>query len=89
MDMMTLARTAEFLPGADHLARRRHRHLTISEFLQLGLFRVAYLTAVRDDDSTSTVVVNGADGMAIAAVDTVDCARELANELGLVLVAVH
>jgi len=89
MDMMTLARTAQFFPRTDHRARRQRPHLTTSEFLQLGLFRVAYLTAIQDDDGMSGVVIHGADGMAITVVDTVDRAEELANDLGLVLVAVH
>ncbi|HUB43411.1 MAG TPA: hypothetical protein VMB73_00370 [Acetobacteraceae bacterium] len=89
MDMMTLARTTEFLPGTDHPVRRRRAELTTSEFLQLGLFRVAYLTDVQDDDGTSNIVIHGADGMAIMTVETVERAAEFANELGLGLVAVH
>lgn len=88
MDMLTLGRTTEFLPGGDH-PERRGPHLTISEFLQLGLFRVAYITTVQDDDGASGVVLHGADGMAVTAVDTAETAEELANGLGLVLVAVH
>jgi hypothetical protein len=89
MDMMTLARTAEFFPGSDHPGRPHRPRLTNSEFLQLGLFRVAYLTAVEDEDGISGVVLHGADGMAITSVDAAEGAAELATELGLVLVAVH
>ena len=89
MDMMTLARTAEFLPNADHPARRHRPCLSTSEFLQLGLFRVAYLTRVTDEDGTDNVVLHGADGMAVAAVETVELAEELADQLGLALIAAH
>jgi len=88
MDMMTLARTAEFLP-TDHASQRHAQRLSICEFLQLGLFRVAYLTQVEDDDGTVNVVVHGADGMAVAAVATTELAAELAEQLGLMLVPLH
>jgi len=88
MNMMALARTAEFLPGTDHPDHRADL-LTISEFLQLGLFRVAYLTQVADEDGTTSIVLHGADGMTVAAVETVELAEDLAEQLGLALVAVH
>jgi len=89
MDMMTLARTAAFPPGSSHPGHGHGLQLSISEFLQLGLFRVAYLTQVVDEDGTTSVVLHGADGMAVAAVETVALAEELAEQLGLALVAVH
>ena len=89
MDMVSLARTAEFLPGTGDRTARRRPSFTISEFLQLGLFRVAYLTEVNDEDGTVNIVLHGADGMAIAAVETTELAIELADQLGLALVAVH
>jgi len=89
MDMLTLARTAEFLPGTDRPGRRHRPDLTIAEFLQLGLFRVAYLTAAQDEDGMAGVVIHGADGMTVTAVDSEEHAEELAEQLGLVLVAVH
>ena len=88
-DMVTLARTTEFLPGADHQTARHRPRFTTGEFLQLGLFRVAYLTEVSDEDGTVNIEIHGADGMAVAALETVELAVELADQLGLALVAAH
>ena len=84
-----IADTAGILPGANYQALARRPDLTISEFLQLGLFRVAYLTQVPDEDGAVNVVLHGADGMAVAAVETMELAVELADHLGLALMEVH
>jgi hypothetical protein len=62
---------------------------TTSEFLQLGLFRVAYVTRVCGHDGATDVVLHGADGMAVAVVENGGLASELAEQLGLTLVSVH
>jgi hypothetical protein len=77
------------LPTDSRPAAPRRPHFSTSEFLQLGLFRVAYLTRVNGHDGTTDVVIHGADGMAVAVVDTGDIASDLAEQLGLRLVPVH
>jgi len=61
---------------------------TPDEFQQLGMFRIAYLTGARSSEGVK-VTIHGADGMAVAVADTIAHAVDLANQLGLALVAVH
>ena len=77
------------LPTDNRPAPPPHPRFTTSEFLQLGLFRVAYLTRVTGHDGLTDVVIHGADGMAVAVVDTGDMAADLTEQLGLMLVSVH
>jgi len=57
--------------------------------LQLGLFRIGYLTAVPSTRGDMDIVIHGADGNAIATVDKVELAVDLADRLGLALVPLH
>lgn len=77
------------LPTDSRPAALRRPRFTTSEFLQLGLFRVAYLTRVPGHDGNTDVVIHGADGMAVSVVETGDLASDLAEQLGLMLVSVH
>lgn len=77
------------LPTDSRPAAPQRPRFTTSEFLQLGLFRVAYLTRVPGHDGKTEIVIHGADGMAVAVVETGDLAAELAEQLGLMLVPVH
>ena len=63
--------------------------LSQAELRQLGLSRVAYVTALRTDEGESDYVIHGADGIAVAVVDDPLVAEELAEKLGLALVTVH
>lgn len=88
MQVDTIGRAVGTLPAGGCRTPRHGPTLTTSEFLQLGLFRVAYLTQVTSGDGVN-IVVHGADGMAVAVVDTAELAIDLTDQLGLALVAVH
>lgn len=77
------------LPADNRPTAPDRPRFTTNEFLQLGLFRVAYLTQVSGQDGTIDVVLHGADGLAVAVLDSRDMAVDLADQLGLMLVAVH
>jgi hypothetical protein len=78
-----------FPHAADNDRATGHRlHLTPDELQQLGMFRVAYLAGERGNDGFK-IVVHSADGMTVAATDTLELAVDLAGQLGLALVAVH
>jgi hypothetical protein len=76
-------------PAEDRTARRHRFKLTAAELLQLGLFRVGYVTEVASPERGVDIVVHGANGMAIAAVDSIEHAVDIADHLGLALVPVH
>jgi hypothetical protein len=63
--------------------------LTANELMQLGLFRVGYVTGVSSAGRGTEIVVHGANGMPIATVDSIEQALDLAEHLGLALVPVH
>jgi hypothetical protein len=65
------------------------RSLSQAEFRALGLSLVAYVTGPRTDDGEANYVIHGADGIAVAVVDDLHVAEELAEQLGLRLVTVH
>ena len=76
--------------SAEGRTDRRHRlNLTAAELLQLGLFRVGYVTEASSPGGGVDIVVHGANGMAIAAVDSIEHAVDIADHLGLALVPVH
>jgi len=65
------------------------RHLTAGQFRLLGLTRIAYLTGLLTGDGSVNYVVRGADGEAVAVVEQLEDALELAIDRGVMLVAVH
>lgn len=77
------------LPTDRAPAPQSRPRFTPDEFLQLGLYRVAYVTRARGHDGATDVVLHGADGMAVAVVEDGGLASELAEQLGLMLVSVH
>ena len=84
IDTATKTHAAEDRPAA-----RRHASLTVYELMQLGLFRVGYVTQEASAGHGTEIVVHGANGMAIATVDSVERALDIADYLGLALVPVH
>ena len=63
--------------------------LTATELRRLGLFRLAYVTAIARDGGAPDLVIHGADGTTVAVVDTPELAADLTEQLGLILVARH
>ena len=80
---------AEARPGEHGTASRHGFNLTANELMQLGLFRVGYVTEVSSAGRGIEIVVHGANGMPIATVDCIERAVDLADHLGLALVPVH
>jgi hypothetical protein len=89
MQVDAYAHKTETPPGDHHPDASHRPHLTTNEFRQLGMFRVAYLTGIRRSPTELTIVLHGADGMAITMVDNIEAAVGLADQLGVTLVAVH
>ena len=87
MDMHLISEPGEMLIGAGDSAAALRR-MTAEQLRQLGARKVVYLKAgIRDGELA--FVLYGADGIALAAVDTVDTAVEMVAEYGLGFVAVH
>lgn len=76
-------------PAVDRAVPPRRLDLTAFELLQLGLFRIGYVTDGRNTDGGPGIVIHGANGMAIARADNVEHAVDLAVQLDLTLVPVH
>lgn len=89
MRIDTAGHAVETLPAEDRPAPRRSLSLTTAELLQLGLYRVGYVTIARGPGGDANIIVHGADGMAVATADSVELVVDLADELGLILVPVH
>ena len=89
MRVDTVARATGTQPSGNAAPPAHRPRLTVSEFLQLGLHRVAYLVRAVDATGTEEFVVHAADGMAIAALESEELAMELAEGLGLRLIGVH
>jgi len=62
--------------------------MTVDQLLGLGAHRFAYLRA-GTRKGERLVVLYGADGVPLAAVDDVETAVEIAGERGLEFIAVH
>jgi hypothetical protein len=86
MQVDTIAQTR---PIEERTATRQHLNLSTFDLLQLGLSRVCYVTEATNAGGRVEIVVHAANGMAVAKADSVDQAVELADHLGLALVAVH
>lgn len=89
MQTGTRTQAAEGLASGKLPGTTDRQSLSIGEFLQLGMFRLAYLTRVKGHDGQVDLVIHGADGMAVAVVDTAEMAADLGEQLGLSLVSVH
>ena len=86
---MEVDRVAETRQRKDLITPRQHFSLTPNELMQLGLFRVGYVTEVSGPGRSTQLIVHGANGMPIATVDSVEHAINVAEHLGLSLVPVH
>ena len=64
------------------------RQMTVDQLLGLGAHRVAYMRT-RICKGERLVVLYGADGVPLAAVDDVETAVEIAAKRGLEFIAVH
>ena len=64
------------------------RHMTSTQLRQLGLAQVVYLRCGTIDGQTA-YAIHAADGTAMAVVEDLEVAFELASENDMTLVAVH
>ena len=64
------------------------RRMTTEQLRHLGTNQVVYVRRGRRD-SEPVLVLHGADGMPLSAVDTVGAAVEVAADRGLMFVTVH
>ncbi|HEY2618839.1 MAG TPA: DUF1150 family protein [Acetobacteraceae bacterium] len=88
---MHFAETDEFLEPAAHEEAVRiadPRQMTRSQLRRLGLPRLVYLRCGTVDGQAS-FAIHAADGTAIAVVEDLDVAMELASESNMIFVAVH
>lgn len=86
---MRIDAIADSRPCEDLTAARHHFTLTANELMQLGLFRVGYVTEAMVAGRGVEIVVHGANGMAIATANSIEHAVDIADHLGLVLIPVH
>lgn len=88
---MPFAEAEEFLESAAHEEAVRiadPRQMTRSQLRQLGMPRLAYLRRGSFDGQTA-FAIHAADGTAIAVVEDLEVAMELASEGNMIFVAVH
>lgn len=86
---MRIDAVADGRPGEDLTAARHHLNLTANELMQLGLFRVGYVTEAMIAGRGVEITVHGANGMAIATANSIERAVDIADHLGLALVPLH
>jgi hypothetical protein len=89
MQVETFDRDADVHPAEDAARQEDRLILTTSEFRELGLSQIGYVTAVTRAQGDADIVIYGADGLPVARVDTVEAAVDLVQQLGLAIVPVH
>jgi hypothetical protein len=87
---MHFAETDEFEPAAHEEAARiaDPRRMTRSQLRRLGMPRLVYLRCGTVDGQTA-FAVHAADGTAMAVVEDLEVAMELASECNMIFVSVH